>query len=167
MKEASKTKIYFGVLENQIFKGKGIDIGCGNDPIFADIERFDILDGDANNICKYVKKQFDFVFSSHCLEHMKNPFHTIQQWWTLVKENGYLYIIVPDEDLYEHGHFPSKHNSEHKWTFTLLKQKETNIRSINIIELFSSLKDARILKIEVQDNNKKIVAKILVISYNI
>lgn len=153
MKEASKTKIYFGVLENQIFKGKGIDIGCGNDPIFADIERFDISDGDANNICKYVKKQFDFVFSSHCLEHMKNPFHTIQQWWTLVKENGYLYIIVPDEDLYEHGHFPSKHNSEHKWTFTLLKQKETNIRSINIIELFSSLKDARILKIEVQDNN--------------
>ena len=77
------------------------------------MERFDIEDGDANQIEKYVKKRFDFVFSSHCLEHMKNPYHTIQQWWSLVKDNGYLYLIVPDEDLYEHGHFPSKYNTDH------------------------------------------------------
>lgn len=153
MKEASKTKVYFGLLEEKVFKGKGIDIGCGNDPILDNVERFDIEDGDANQIGKYVKKQFDFVFSSHCLEHMKNPFSAIQQWWNLVKEGGYLYIIVPDEDLYEHGQFPSKYNTDHKWTFTFLKQKETNIRSVNIIELLSSLRDARILKLEVQDNN--------------
>ena len=101
MKEASKTKVYFGLLEEKVFKGKGIDIGCGNDPILDNVERFDIEDGDANQIGKYVKKQFDFVFSSHCLEHMKNPYHTIQQWWSLVKDNGYLYLIVPDENLYD------------------------------------------------------------------
>ena len=153
MKEASKTKVYFGLLEEKVFKGKGIDIGCGNDPILDNVERFDIEDGDANQIGKYVKKQFDFVFSSHCLEHMKNPYHTIQQWWSLVKDNGYLYLIVPDENLYEHGHFPSKHNTDHKWTFSLLKQKNANVRSINIIEMLSSLKNARLLKLEVQDNN--------------
>ncbi len=153
MKEASKTKVYFGLLEEKVFKGKGIDIGCGNDPILDNVERFDIEDGDANQIGKYVKKQFDFVFSSHCLEHMKNPYHTIQQWWSLVKDNGYLYLIVPDEDLYEHGHFPSKYNTDHKWTFSLLKQKNANVRSINIIELLSSLENARVLKLEVQDNN--------------
>ena len=153
MKEASKTKVYFGLLEEKVFKGKGIDIGCGNDPILDNVEHFDIEDGDANQIEKYVKKRFDFVFSSHCLEHMKNPYHTIQQWWSLVKDNGYLYLIVPDEDLYEHGHFPSKYNTDHKWTFSLLKQKNANVRSINIIELLSSLKNARVLKLEVQDNN--------------
>jgi SAM-dependent methyltransferase len=153
MKEASKTKVYFGLLEEKVFKGKGIDIGCGNDPILDNVERFDIEDGDANQIGKYVKKQFDFVFSSHCLEHMKNPYHTIQQWWSLVKDNGYLYLIVPDEDLYEQGHFPSKYNTDHKWTFSLLKQKNANVRSINIIELLSSLENARVLKLEVQDNN--------------
>lgn len=153
MHEASKTKRYFGVLEKKVFQGKGIDIGCGSDPIFPEADCFDVADGDANEICRYVKKQYDFVFSSHCLEHMKNPFHAIQQWWNLVKENGYLYIVIPDEDLYEHGSFPSKYNDEHEWTFTVLKQKGTNIRSVNIIELLSSLKDARILKIEVQDNN--------------
>ena len=153
MKEASKTKVYFGLLEEKVFKGKGIDIGCGNDPILDNVERFDIEDGDANQIEKYVKKRFDFVFSSHCLEHMKNPYHTIQQWWSLVKDNGYLYLIVPDEDLYEHGHFPSKYNTDHKWTFSFLKQKNANVRSINIIELLSSLENARVLKLEVQDNN--------------
>lgn len=153
MKEASKTKVYFGLLEKKVFKGTGIDIGCGNDPILDNVERFDIGDGDANQIGKYVKKQFDFVFSSHCLEHMKNPHHTIRQWWNLVKDNGYLYLIVPDEDLYEQGHFPSKYNTDHKWTFSLLKQKNANVRSINIIELLSSLENARVLKLEVQDNN--------------
>ena len=70
MKEASKTKVYFGLLEEKVFKGKGIDIGCGNDPILDNVERFDIEDGDANQIGKYVKKQFDFVFCEplYCLE---------------------------------------------------------------------------------------------------
>ena len=153
MREASKTKTYFGILENKVFQGKGIDIGCGPDPIFPNVRRFDIADGDANEICKYVHEQFDFVFSSHCLEHMRNPFYTLRQWWNLVKENGYLYVVVPDEDLYEQGHFPSRYNSDHKWTFTLLKQSGTNSKSLNIIELISSLEDARILKIEVQDNH--------------
>ena len=152
MKEASKTKMYFGILENKVFQGKGIDIGCGNDPILPNVDCFDVKDGDANEICRYVHKQFDFVFSSHCLEHMVNPLYAIKQWWNLVKDNGYLYIVVPDEDLYEQGHFPSKYNPDHKWTFTLLKQTKINTRSINIIELLSSLQDARILKIEVQDN---------------
>ncbi|MBO4555153.1 MAG: methyltransferase domain-containing protein [Elusimicrobiales bacterium] len=153
MQEASKTKLYFGVLEKKLFQGNGIDIGCGNDPVLPGVDCFDVKDGDANDICKYVNKQYDFVFSSHCLEHMKNPFHAIHQWWKLVKDRGYLYIVVPDEDLYEHGNFPSKYNDDHKWTFSLLKQKGANIRSANLIELFSSLEDARILKIEVQDNN--------------
>jgi SAM-dependent methyltransferase len=153
MQEASKTRQYFGVLEKKVFQGKGIDIGCGNDPILPDVDCFDVKDGDANYICRYVKKQYDFVFSSHCLEHMKDPFHAVQQWWNLVKDNGYLYIVIPDEDLYEHGTFPSKYNTEHEWTFTVLKQKGTNIRSTNLVELLSTLKDARILKMEVQDNN--------------
>lgn len=153
MREASKTKAYFGILENKVFQGKGIDIGCGNDPILNGIDCFDVKDGDANEICRYVHKQYDFVFSSHCLEHMENPFYTIKQWWNLVKDNGYLYIVVPDEDLYEQGHFPSKYNSDHKWTFTLLKQNGASARSINIIHLLSSLQDARIMKIEIQDNN--------------
>ena len=59
MQEASKTRQYFGVLEKKVFQGKGIDIGCGNDPILQDVHCFDVKDGDANYICRYVKKQYD------------------------------------------------------------------------------------------------------------
>jgi len=151
--ETSKTRLYFGILEEKVFQGKGIDIGCGKDPIFPNVKCFDLEDGDANKITKYVNEQFDFVFSSHCLEHMKNPFYAIQEWWKLVKDNGYLYFVVPDENLYEQKSFPSKYNLDHKYTFSVLKKHSNTIRSTNLLELISTLDNARLLKLEVQDNN--------------
>ena len=98
MNEASKTKKNFGLLEKRIFVGKGIDIGCGSDPIYPDARPFDVADGDANKITRHVSETFDYVFSSHCLEHMVDPFDALREWWSLVKPGGYLYAAVPDED---------------------------------------------------------------------
>ena len=70
MNETSKTRKIWGDLEKAVLAGDGIDIGCGTDPVTPDALRFDIDSGDANRISKYVSKQFDFVYSSHCLEHM-------------------------------------------------------------------------------------------------
>lgn len=152
MKEASKTKALFGALENKIFRGEGIDIGCGDDPLFDNVRTFDIDDGDANNITRYIKQEFDFVFSSHCLEHMKNPFKAIKEWFSLVKTGGYLYVVVPDEDLYEQGSFPSRFNQDHKFTFTIYKEHSWSPVSINIFTLINSLQNVKIIKIELQDH---------------
>lgn len=150
--EASKTKEKFGELEKKIFIGRGIDIGCGNDPIFENVRTFDISDGDANKVSKYVHEKFDFVFSSHTLEHMIDPFKAISEWWKLVKNNGYMYIVVPDEDLYEQGVFPSRWNADHKHTFTIYKHKSWSKNSVNIIDLIKYLPDAKLLKLEIQDD---------------
>lgn len=151
MKEATKTRQLFGELEKRIFCGNGIDIGCGDDPITPDAKRFDTDDGDANLISQYVSDTFHYVFSAHCLEHMACPFAALQEWWKLVETDGYLYVVVPDEDLYEQGVWPSRYNSDHKHTFTLSKAVSWNINSINIIELISILPDAKIIKIAIQD----------------
>lgn len=150
--EASKTKSKFGYLEKRIFCGRGIDIGCGNDPIYPDATSFDIADGDANEITKFVHEKFDYVFSSHCLEHMRNPYKAIKEWWKIVKPGGFLYIIVPDEDRYEQGVFPSIWNADHKYTFTIHKTASWSPVSINIIDMVKRLPDAEILKIEIQDD---------------
>ena len=52
-------------------------------------------------------RPFDFVFSSHCLEHMQDPVKcpSLRDWWQLVRPGGVLIVIVPDEDLYEQGIF--------------------------------------------------------------
>src|SRR5471030_1246495 len=91
MDETSKSRKNWGELEKSVLKGKGIDIGCGSDPVTPEARRFDIEHGDANVISQYVKEQFDFVFSSHCLEHMHNPRTTILDWWKLVAPGGHLF----------------------------------------------------------------------------
>jgi len=153
MNETAKTKALLdkGILE--ILKGSGIDIGCGNDPVTESVAKFDVLEGDANQITKYVTKQFDFVWSSHCLEHMNDPYKALAEWWRLVKDYGHLLFIVPDEDLYEQGHFPSRFNDDHKHTFTISKNKSWSPVSINVLELVASLPGAKkLIKLELQDN---------------
>jgi len=43
-------------------------------------------------------------------------------------------VIIPDEDLYEQGIFPSRWNQDHKWTFTPWKKESWSSKSVNVIE---------------------------------
>jgi SAM-dependent methyltransferase len=149
--EASKTKQMLNETELSLFEGNGIDIGCGLDPIMPNAKPFDMDDGDANEITKYVDTQFDYVFSSHCLEHMHNPESAIQEWWKLVKDGGHLIFSVPDEDLYEQGYFPSLFNDDHKNTFTINKYKSWSNVSHNLIDLVNQLENSQLIKIELND----------------
>lgn len=153
-KEAEKTwNIWTDEEKNIILNGKGIDIGCGNSPIHPDCCKFDVEDGDANEITKYINEQFDYVFSSHCLEHMFDPYAALKEWWGLVRSGGTMIILVPDEDLYEQGMFPSQFNTDHKWTFTISKRKSWSSKSVNVLDLINSLDDVCSSKVELQDFN--------------
>lgn len=131
--EASKTKEILTNTERELFTGKGIDIGCGLDPIMPNARPFDIDDGDANKITEYINEEYDYVFSSHCLEHMHDPKQALLEWWKIVKTNGHLIFTVPDEDLYEQGYFPSLFNYDHKSTFTISKKVSWSPRSYNVL----------------------------------
>ncbi|OEU67827.1 MAG: hypothetical protein BA863_01835 [Desulfovibrio sp. S3730MH75] len=41
---------------------------------------------------------FDFVVSSHVLEHTCNPGRVIEEWIRIVKQNGIVYMVVPDKN---------------------------------------------------------------------
>tara|TARA_R110002049_G_scaffold7179_4_gene42629 strand:+ start:2994 stop:3581 length:588 start_codon:yes stop_codon:yes gene_type:complete len=142
------------------FKGKGIDIGCGPDPLsqyqeffplVESIESWDKPEGDAQFMESVADEAFDFVHSSHCLEHLVDPKEALKNWWRILKPRGHLVVVIPDEDLYEQGEFPS-FNRTHRHTFTINKQRSWCADSLNLIDLlkgFSS--EARILKIELLD----------------
>ncbi len=147
----SLTKTIWCDEERAILTGRGIDIGCGIDPLDTSVLCFDQQDGDANDITAYVKDTFDFVYSSHCLEHMVDPKKTILAWWKLVKPGGHLFFIVPDEDLYEQGVFPSRFNPDHKATFTISKRQSWSPVSINVLDLVESLPGGHLIGIELQD----------------
>jgi SAM-dependent methyltransferase len=155
MDEAKKTNEIRGLnfFETYI-KGRVIDIGAGSDLVSPDAERFDLEEGDANNITDYREIDFyDTVHSSHCLEHMHKPQEAILGWWKLLKVGGYLVLVVPDEDLYEQGFWPSKFNKDHKATFTLKKEKSWSPVSYNIFDLVSKLPGSEIESVVLQDSN--------------
>lgn len=127
MKETSKAterRLEEGLFWKDIFKGKGIDVGAGDDPLIwngTEIKPFDIEDGDANQLSTYFEAEtYDFLHASQCLEHMHNPWLALLDWSKVVKKGGYLIITVPDFVLYEKLNFPSIWNPDHKSTWSNL-----------------------------------------------
>ena len=152
MDETAKTLKLLSAGELKRLSGKGVDIGAGRWPVRPDVQCFDHEHGDANDITRYVTPaSYDYVFSSHCLEHMRDPDHALQEWWKLVKPGGSLLVVVPDEDLYEQGYWPSLFNKDHKFTFTVSKQQSWSPVSRNLLDMARSLPGAELVSIRVQD----------------
>ncbi|MGB0126561.1 MAG: methyltransferase domain-containing protein [Rhodocyclaceae bacterium] len=142
--------------------GDGIDIGCGSDPLskLADffplmqsLRPWDLPDGDAMLMAGVEDETYDFIHSSHCLEHLADPVKALSNWIRICKGGGHLVITVPDEDLYEQGVWPSTFNSDHKWTFTILKASSWSPRSVSVVPLLERFQDqVEILKVERLDS---------------
>jgi SAM-dependent methyltransferase len=148
--EATKTREIWTDDVKSLFKGSGLDIGAGEDLIHLSARPFDKAQGDANRIDEFLSEQFDYVFSSHCLEHMHNPADAILRWWRLVKVDGHLVVIVPDEDLYEQGFWPSLLNEDHKATFRISETTWSPV-SYRIQDLIATLPNSRLISLERQD----------------
>lgn len=127
-----------------IFRGRGIDIGCSDDPVMPDCVQWDLPQGDAQELEGVGPMQFDWVYSSHCLEHLRDPWHAIARWWDVLRPGGKLLLVVPDEDLYEQGFWPSCFNGDHRWTFTIHKSMSWSPVSINLTDLLATLSGHRI-----------------------
>lgn len=153
MNESSKTRTLRGANNDMFFNGVGIDIGAGLDAVHPNAEPFDMQHGDANVITDFRKvSSYDFVYSSHCLEHMIDPLIAISQWGKLLKPNGFMVIIVPHEDLYEQGQWPSLFNDDHKWCFRIGSYNSWSPKSVNIFDLVD-FNLFEIYSLEVHTNN--------------
>ena len=153
----SRDPLFFGTF----FAGNAIDIGGAPDPLsmytsffpkIDSVKVWDLVDGDAQYMATCENSSFDLVHSSHCLEHMQDPWIALENWYRILKPGGHLVVLVPDEDLYEQGLFPSAFNSDHKWTFTIKKNGSWSAKSCNVFDLASHLSNlgANILKISLE-----------------
>lgn len=157
--KAAARRCHSHAFVSRYFVGDGLDAGCGDDPLPADDSRFPLI----KSVVRWDKKQgdgqfmlgmpddhFDFVHASHCLEEMKEPWIALGHWIRITKPGGHVIVTVPDEDMYEQGHWPSLFNGEHKWSFTVKKQGPSSSASINILDLIAPFTDrVSIEKIEV------------------
>lgn len=164
MKECSKSiprRLHEPNFANRYFVGNGLDVGGAPDPLGLYLELFarmkgakvwDREEGDAQSLEGIEDESYDFVHSSHCLEHLEDPAAGLANWFRALRPGGHLIVTVPDEDLYEQGEFPSSWNGDHKWTFTLAKARSWSPKSLNLLELLSGLgPTAEIVKLEKLD----------------
>uniref|UniRef100_A0A914Z343 Methyltransferase type 11 domain-containing protein n=1 Tax=Panagrolaimus superbus TaxID=310955 RepID=A0A914Z343_9BILA len=41
---------------------------------------------------------YDFVISSHVIEHFFDPIKTIEEWFRVIKNDGFIFMIIPHKD---------------------------------------------------------------------
>ncbi|MBS0018667.1 MAG: methyltransferase domain-containing protein [Arthrospira sp. SH-MAG29] len=112
----------FGRMAYQLCRGKGLEIGALHQPFDLDacvihVDRFktnqlrELYKNDPRG--KYIQQvqvvcaenkynffddnAFDFIISSHVLEHTPNPGQMLEEWIRIVKPGGIVYFVIPDK----------------------------------------------------------------------
>lgn len=128
--------------------GHALDVGAGPDglahyrthfPGLLSVREWDLPDGDGQTLPGVAPESFDCVHSSHCLEHLRDPKAALTRWLEVVKPGGFIVVLIPDEDLYEQGVWPSTFNHDHKHTFTTSKPVSWSPKSVNVTDLIHGL----------------------------
>lgn len=110
-------------------RGRGIDLGAGTFKILPQAisldNCFDNMELGGNFIQPDIKvdtaedlkilgsQSFDWVYSSHLLEHLVDPLAALKEWWRILKVGGKLVLYLPHEDLYPKVGTPGS-NQDHK-----------------------------------------------------
>jgi SAM-dependent methyltransferase len=51
---------------------------------------------EASELSSIPSEKYDFLISSHCLEHCANPLKAIREWLRVIKKGGVMLLILPD-----------------------------------------------------------------------
>lgn len=137
--------------------GEGLDIGYGNDILTPECSGWDLKNGDAQYLSSIEDESFDYVYSSHCLEHMRDVRVALENWFRVVKKGGYLIVAIPHRDLYEKKkELPSRWNSDHKHMFLIGKEELPDTLDI-IQEIKCSLENYDIKYVKACDEGHTII----------
>ena len=159
--KSAKRRFNDGNFHSKYFVGRGVDIGAGPDSLeklayvfrgITKVDSWDMPQGDAQLMESVRDDTYDFVHSSHCLEHMVDPHTALRNWIRITKPGGYLVITVPEEDLYEHFKWPSRFNGDHKWSFSIGKSKVSMPKATSVMELLMRLPNIEVQRIVLVDD---------------
>ncbi len=99
-----------------ICRGFGYDIGCAKKEwAFPDSIPIDILFDDDYDAFNLPDKKADYIFSSHCLEHLDNWVEALDYWIGKLNMGGNLFLYLPD---YSQEYWRPWNNRKHKNIFS-------------------------------------------------
>jgi len=80
-------------------KGRGIDIGAGTWSLPGSIPIQDEPHMNAYKLDTFPDDSLDYVFSSHCLEHLDNWAEALSLWISKLRIGGILFLYLPHESM--------------------------------------------------------------------
>ncbi len=103
---------------SKLCKGIGYDIGC-NRPEWALPGAIPIdpaIDGCGFDAYNLPPLTVDYIFSSHCLEHLPNYVQALEVWHSKLHKGGVLFMYLPNMDT--QAYWRPWHNKKHIHYFT-------------------------------------------------
>ncbi len=115
-------------------EGRGLDVGAGKWPL-PWAEPIELTDGkSAENL---PDEQFDFIFSSHCLEHLGNPIAALEHWMSRIRPGGTLFLYLPHPDM---KYWQPQNCRKHLHTFYPADMADT-LRTLGFADVIHSERD--------------------------
>lgn len=98
-------------------EGIGYDIGCGKKEwAFPGSIPIDLVFEDSYSASNLPQTGVDYIFSSHCLEHLNDWVSVLDYWTDCLKLGGILFLYLPD---YSQEYWRPWNNRKHKNIFTV------------------------------------------------
>lgn len=80
-----------------VCKGIGYDIGCyKKEWAFPNAQPIDSLFDDGYDAFNLPESKVDYIYSSHCLEHLGDWVDALNYWTSKIKTDGTLFLYLPD-----------------------------------------------------------------------
>ena len=97
-------------------KGYGIDIGCNRQEwCFPGAIGVDLNFDDGNDAYDFEYENLDYIYSSHCLEHLPYWVDALDYWTSKLKSGGVLFLYLPH---YDQEYWRPWNNRKHLHSFT-------------------------------------------------
>jgi SAM-dependent methyltransferase len=130
---------YVAPLAKKFCQGIGLYIGCGKWPLDGavgiDINPFnaheDAKCGNALKL-KVADSSQDYIFSSHCLEHVENPIAALEHWKSKIKAGGILFLYLPHPNM-EYWLPQNCRKHLHSWQPSDMARIVSDLGFINVI----------------------------------
>jgi SAM-dependent methyltransferase len=97
-------------------QGLGVDIGCNRlEWALPGAFAIDLNFNDGNDAYEFYHTNLDYVFSSHCLEHLPDWVKALDYWHSKLKDGGTLFLYLPH---YAQEYWRPWNNRKHVHIFT-------------------------------------------------
>jgi len=90
---------FIAPIAHQFCRGNGVDVGANKWPLVGATPVDTFVGNDHFHALSFPGHDLDYVFSSHCLEHLADPIAALGYWMSKLRPGGVLFLYLPHPEM--------------------------------------------------------------------